>query len=129
MEKCDQKYFKILGRVQDLDFVAQLHVRREVAYRTSTSLRNFTYVVKERLRKLSHKITLEMDIKLEDFLADDQALAAVIHELNLQSETAEYHALYTVCLFTYVGEWSKNVSIESHELIPERVIYIIKLIE
>ena len=72
-------------------------------YRTSTSLSDCTDGVKNRIRKLSDKIKIEMNgkYKPEDLLNREEALKAVIRSLYLHAETEEQHVLYTICLFTY----------------------------
>ena len=90
-----------------------------IAYRTSTSLSDWADNVKMRMRNLSDKIKIEMDVKdsfkPKDLLTNVKALEAVIHSLYLYAETKEQHVLYTVCLFTYVGKLCKNLALESHQ--------------
>ena len=101
-----------------------------IAYRTSTSLSDCTDSVKKRMRKLSDRIKIEMDVKdpltPTDLLTNVEALEAVIRSLYLHAETEEQYVLYTVCLFTYVGKLCKNLSVETHELIADKVIYALK---
>ena len=87
--------------------------------------------VKKRVRKLSDKIKIEMNVKYKpkDLLTNAEALKAVIYSLYLHAETEEQHVLYTVCLFTYVGKLCKNLSEESHGLITDKVIYVLKSTE
>ena len=102
-----------------------------IAYRTSTSMSACTDSVKKRVRKLSDKIKIDMGVKDKpnDLLTNVEALKAVIRSLYLHAETEEQHLLYTVCLFTYVAEMCKNLSVGSHELIADKVIYVLKSTE
>ena len=67
--------------------------------------------------------------KLEDLLTNVQVLEGVFHALYPHAETEEQHVLYTVCLFTYVGKLCKDLSVGSHELIADKVIYVLKSTE
>ena len=67
--------------------------------------------------------------KPNDLLTNVEALKAVIRSLYLHAETEEQHVLYTVCLFTYVSKLCKNLSVGSHELIADKVIYVLKSTE
>ena len=102
-----------------------------IAYRTSTSMSACTDSVKKRVRKLSDKIKIDMGVKDKpnDLLTNVEALKAVIRSLYLHAETEEQHVLYTVCLFTYVSKLCKNLSVGSHELIADKVIYVLKSTE
>ena len=99
-----------------------------IAYRTSTSMNACTDSVKKRVRKLSDKIKIDMQVKNKpnDLLTNLEALKAVIRSLYLHAENEEQHILYTVCLFTYVGKVCKNLSVGSHELIADKVIFVLK---
>ena len=101
-----------------------------IVYRTSTSLSECTDSVKKRMRKLSDKIKIEMDVKdpltPTDLLTNVEAPKAGIRSLYLHAETEEQYVLYTVCLFTYVGKLCKNLSVETHELIADKLIYVLK---
>ena len=45
----------------------------------------------------------------------------------MHAETEEQHVLYTVCLFTYVAELCKNVQVESHRIVADNVIVVLKI--
>ena len=104
-----------------------------IKYRASPNSHLPDFPLKVRMRKISEKIKIEMDVKdpfkPEDLLTNLQALEGVIHALYLHAETEEQHVLYTVCLFTYVAELCKNVQVESHDLIADKVIYDLKSTE
>ena len=102
-----------------------------IAYKTSTSLNDSTDSVKKRIRKLSDKIKIDMGVKDKpnDLLTNAQVLKAFIRSLYLHAKTEEQHVLYTVCLFTYVGKLYKDLSVGSHELLADKVIYVLKSTE
>ena len=101
-----------------------------IKYRASSKGHPPHCTVKVTMRKISEKIKIEMDMndpfKPEDLLANVQALEGVIHALYMHAETEEQHILYTVCLFTYVAELCKNVQVESHRIVADNVIVVLK---
>ena len=101
-----------------------------IMYRASSKCHPPSCTVKVKMRKMSDKIKIEMDVKdpfkPEDLLANVQALEGVIRALYLHAETQEQHVLYTVCLFTYIGELCKNVPVESHRIVVNNVIVVLK---
>ena len=101
-----------------------------IKYRASSKGHPPDCTVKVTMRKISEKIKIEMDMndpfKPEDLLANVQALEGVIHALYMHAETEEQHVLYTVCLFTYVAELCKNVQVESHRIVADNVIVVLK---
>ena len=105
------------------DLITYRISKSEVQIQCKDNIKNF-------IRKTSDRIKLEMDldepVRLEFILGNLQALEDLITVLFLKAETDEQYVIYTICLFTYIAELCKNVSKESHRLIADNVIVVLK---
>ena len=101
-----------------------------IAYRASSAGHESNCKVKNRMREMSDKIKLEMDVKeplkLEYLLGNVQALEDLITVLYLHAKTEEQQVLFTVGLFTLIAESCKNVSKDSHRIVVDNAIVILK---
>ncbi len=101
-----------------------------IKYRTKQEIDSNPNHVKRMIRDLSNEIKDKMDIdKPEEFkylLGNTLALETIIQVLYQNASTKEHYIFSTITLFTYIAEMCKDVSEESHYLITENVIVVLK---
>ena len=105
------------------DLITYRISKREIQIQCKDNVKNF-------IRKTSDYAKAEIDIKeslkLEYLLGNLQALEYLMNALYQNAKTKEQYVFYTICLFTYIAELCKNASKESHRLIADNVIVVLK---
>ena len=107
------------------DLITYRISKREDQIKCKDNVKNF-------IRKTSDYAKAEIDIKeplkLEYLLGNTQAVEDLMNALYQNAKTKEQYVFYTICLFTYIAELCKNVSKESHSLIIDNVIVVLRSI-
>ena len=108
------------------DLITYRISKREIQIQCKDNVKNF---IRETSDYAKAEIDIKEPLKLEYLLGNTQAVEDLMNALYQNAKTKEQYVFYTICLFTYIAELCKNVSKESHGLIIDNVIVVLKSIK